>query len=152
MSEPDLAPAAVVLTQVAVAEALAAACALGKVDVDAFLTPIGAVAVCRRTGPGQPEEVAQVVSRLLRTTPVVLLVQREGRMTASRWSSGAKVEDLPPALMLDGAPPEVERLLLGQARVADLPGVVASTGMSRWRAMRALTRAGRAARRAARPA
>ncbi len=152
MSEPGLAPAAVVLTKVAVAEALAAACAVGKVEVDAFLTPIGAVAVCRRTGAGEPEAVAGAVSQMLRTTPVVLLVQRDGRMTASRWSAGAKVEDLLPALMLDGAPPEVERLLLGQVRAADLPGVVTSVGMSRWRAMRTLARAGRAARSSSGPA
>ena len=146
MSEP--APAAVVLTQVAVPESLAAACAVSKVPVDAVPTPIGAVAVCRSLEPGGPEQAAEVISRLLRTTPVVLLTQRGGRMTAVRWSAGSPGEELSPALMLDGAPPEVEQLLLGQVGAGELPGMVSSVGMSRWRAVRLLGTAARVGRRA----
>lgn len=145
MSEP--APAAVVLTQVAVPESLAAACAVSKVPVDAVPTPIGAVAVCRSLDPGGPEQAAQVISRLLRTTPVVLLTQRGGRMTAVRWSAGSPGEELSPALMLDGAPPEVEQLLLGQVSASELPGTVSSVGMSRWRAVRLLGTVARVGRR-----
>ena len=84
--------------------------------------------------------------------PVVLLVQRSGQLDASRWQAGVQQQQLSAALMLDGAPPEVEGLLLGAVRVADLPGVVSSAGMSRWRAARSLAGVARATRRLARDA
>jgi len=147
----ELAPVAVVLTQAAAADALAAACALGKVAIDAVPTPIGAVAVCRDTAPGAPEQVAQVVSRLLAHSHAVLVVQRDGQLTASRWTAGERGEDMAAGLLLDGAPPQVEELLLGTRGPGDLPGTVSSVGMSRWSATRVLARAARAGR-AARPA
>ncbi|WP_182113662.1 MULTISPECIES: hypothetical protein [unclassified Actinotalea] len=144
----ELAPAAVVLTQVAMPEGLAAACAMSKVPVDAVPTSIGAVAVCRSTAVGDPELVAQVLSQLLKNTPVVLIVQRDGQLRAGRWSGGKQEEEVAPGLLLDGAPPEIEQLLLGQATASELPGTVTSVGMSRLRAARVLARAARAGRRA----
>lgn len=142
-----LAPVALVLTKVAVPEGLAAACAMSKVPVDAVPTEIGAVAICRTADAGEPERAAQVISQLLQNTPVVLLVQRAGRLTATRWSGGREDDEVPAALMLDGAPPEIEQLLLGVLRADDLPGAVSSTGMSRWRAVRVLAAAARVGRR-----
>ena len=147
MTEAVLAPRAVVLTQVAVAEGLAAACAMSKVPVDAVPTEIGALAVCRSTAAGEPERAAEVISRLLRNTPVVLLVQRDGHMTGGRWTAGQKGESVSAVLMLDGAPALVEELLLGQVEPADVPGVCSSVGMSRLKATRILATAARAARR-----
>lgn len=153
-ADDELPAAAVVLTKVAVPQALAAACALQKVAIDSVPTAIGCVAVCRSAAPGDPETAAQIISSALATspTPVVLLVQREGQMTATRWSGGEQVEELSAALMLDGAPPEIEGLLLGQLAVADLPGVVSSAGVSRWRAVRLLIGVAAANRRVARAA
>ncbi len=141
-------PSAVVLTQVGDASLLAAACALGGVEVDALDTPVGAVAVCRSLEPGQPERVAESISRLLANTPVVLVVQRDGQISATRWSAGAAGAVVAPGLLLDGAPPEVEGLLLGTLTREDLTGAVTSVGMSRWKATRALASAARRARRA----
>lgn len=143
----DLAPVALVLTKVAVPEGLAAACAMSKVAIDAVPTEIGAVGVCRSTEDAEPERAAQVISRLLQNTPVVLMVQRSGRLTATRWSGGSQDEEVPAALMLDGAPPEIEQLLLGQLAAGELTGVVSSVGMSRWRATRILAAAARVGRR-----
>lgn len=140
-------PTAVLLTQVAHAEALAAACALGKVAVDVVPSDIGAIAVCRDATGETPERAAAAVSRALANTLVVLLVHRGGRMSGSRWSGGARGDDVSAVLMLDGAPAVVEQLLLGQVAVAALPGVVSSVGVSRWRAARTLTAAARARRR-----
>lgn len=139
MDEPDgLAPVAVVLTQVVVPEALVVACAMEKTRVDVVLTEIGCVAVCRSTAEGEPEEAARVISNALgRTeTPVVLIVQRAGQMSAALWHRGAETKQLSAALALDGTPAVVERLLLGQVAVADLPGVVTSVGVGRFRALR----------------
>ncbi|GEN79217.1 hypothetical protein [Actinotalea fermentans] len=146
----ELPAAAVVLTQVAVPEALAAACALQKLAVDAVPTPIGTLAWCRDTSDGAPTVVARAVSALLPAVPVLLLTQRDGQISASRWSGGAEGEQLSPGLVLDGAPAVVEQLLLGQVSAADQPGVVTSAGMSRWRATRTLAAVSRSTRRAAR--
>lgn len=150
---PDgLAPVAVVLTRVAVPQALAGACAMEKTEVDVVPTQIGAVAVCRSTDEGDPEVAAQVISAALgRTdTPVVLIVQREGQMSASLWHDGHETKQLSAALALDGAPPEVERLLLGQVTAGDVPGMVTSAGVGRFAAMRMLGAGARANRRAGR--
>jgi hypothetical protein len=55
-----------------------------------------------------------------------------------------------PGLLLNGAPPELEGLLVGTLEAADLPGVVSSTAMGRWRATRVLARSARIARKAKR--
>lgn len=143
-------PLALVLTQVASPEPLAAACALAGVEVDAVPTPVGAVAVCRRTAPGEPEAAAEAISRLLSNTPVLLVVRRDGALQASRWSGGTATAEVAPGLVLDGAPREVEGLVIGTLAAADLPGTVTSVGLGRWRATRMLATAARAARRGSR--
>jgi hypothetical protein len=148
MAEPPA--AAVVLTQVAVPEALAAACALAALPVDVVPTPIGCLAWCRDTSEGGPAAVARAVSTLLPGVPALLLEQRDGQIAATRWSGGDEGAAMAPGLVLDGAPAVVEQLLLGQADAADLPGAVTSVGMSRWRATRTLAAVSRATRRSAR--
>jgi len=127
---------AVVVTQVAVADALAAACSLAGVDVDAVPSPVGALAVLRDPAAGLP--AAGAVSRLLRQAPVVLLERRDGKITASQWVGGEHQKDLPAGLVLSGAPPVLEDLLLGELPVGEVDGVVSSVGLSRWKAMRML--------------
>lgn len=134
---------ALVVTQVAAAAPLAAACALAKVDVDAVPSSVGAIAVLR--DPASGPAGAEAISRFLRTLPVILLERREGQISAGRWTGGVRVADLPPGLVLSDAPSVLEDLLLGDAAAADVPGVVSSVGMSRWQAMRALA-AGRKGR------
>jgi hypothetical protein len=133
----DEAPSvALVVTQVAVPEPLAAACALAKVDVDVVPSPVGAIAVLRR--PAQAADGAQAVSRLLRQSPVVLLERRSEAIAASRWTNGDRGDDLPPGLVLSDAPEVLEDLLLGAVAPNSLDGVVTSVGLSRWRATRIL--------------
>ena len=141
-------PLAVVLTQVAVAEGLAAACALGKVAVDVVPSPIGAFAVCRETDEDGAAKAAAVISQLLKQIPVVLIERRDGQVSASRWELGERVSDLAAGLMLDGAPDELEDLMLGTRTVVDFDGVVSSVGMSRLKAVRLLAGAARRAKRA----
>jgi hypothetical protein len=138
---------AVVLTQVADAEPLAAACALRGVPVDAVPGPVGAMAVCRAVEPGEPEQAAEAISRLLANTPVLLVVRRDGQLVATRWSGGTAAAQVAPGLLLDGMPREVEGVLLGTVTLDELDGVVTSVGLSRWRATRMLARCARARRR-----
>lgn len=127
---------ALVVTQVAAAEPLAAACVLALVQVDVVPTPIGAVAVLK--DPANAEAGAGAISKLLRTVPVVLLERREGQVSAARWAEGRRERTLPAGLVLSDAPPVVEDLLLGFVDVGSLPDVVTSVGISRWKAMRLL--------------
>lgn len=139
--------AAVIITQIAGAEPLVAACALAKVPVDAFATDIGAIAVCRELADGGPARAAAAISDLLKATPIVLVERREGQLEASRWTNGERQADLPAGLVLDGAPEELEDLLLGTRSIDEIDGVVTSVGMSRFKAMRQLTALARRARR-----
>jgi len=137
--EPAEPVVAVVVTQVAGARPLAAACALAGVAVDAVPSPVGALAVLRDTAdPQQTAAAAGAISRMLRTSPVVLLDRRAGRIAASRWAGGEREDDLPPGLVLSGAPEVLEDVLVGGRPVAEIEGVETSVGMSRWAAVRAL--------------
>ncbi|WP_019137415.1 hypothetical protein [Cellulomonas massiliensis] len=136
LADEDVPTVALVLTQVAVPAALAAACALAKVDVDVVPTPVGAVAVLRDPATGAAG--AQAISQLLRAVPVVLMERREEQISATRWAEGAAQGTVPPGLVLSDSPAALEDLLLGSVRPAELEGVVSSVGMSRWRAMRLL--------------
>jgi hypothetical protein len=139
-AEPDEPVVAIVVTQVAGAKALAAACSLAGVDVDAVPSPVGALAVLRDTSDAaRTAEAAAAISQMLRTSPVVLLDRRAGRIAASRWSAGEKEDDLPAGLVLSGAPAVLEDVLVGGTPVGEVDGVETSVGMSRWAAMRALS-------------
>jgi hypothetical protein len=147
--EPEPAPAApepedepviaLLVTQVAAALPLAAACSLAGVDADVVPSPVGALAVLRDAGDARrTAQAAGDLSRVLRLSPVILLDRRSGKIAASRWLGGAQEDELAPGLVLSGAPEVLEDLLLGGTAVTDVPGVETSVGMSRWTAMRAL--------------
>jgi len=143
-AEPDEPVVAIVVTQVAGAKPLAAACSLAGVDVDAVPSPVGALAVLRHTADAAgTAEAAAAISRMLRTSPVILLDRRAGRIAASRWSAGEKEDDLAAGLVLSGAPDLLDDLLVGGKPVGEVAGLETSVGMSRWAAMRALSAGGR---------
>jgi hypothetical protein len=89
-----------------------------------------------------PATLAQSVSTLVKTVPLILVESSAGQITASQWQAGERTSDLAPGLVLDGAPHEFEDLLLGTTSVGDLDGVVSSSGMSRWKAVRSLAAPG----------
>ncbi|GIG27885.1 hypothetical protein [Cellulomonas marina] len=133
---------ALVLTQVAAAAPLAAACALAQVDADVVPTPEGALAVLRDPTAGGAGAAA--ISQLLRTAPVVLFERRASQISAQQWVGGAVQKDVEePGLLLAYAPSQLEDLLVAEADVSGFDGVVSSVGMSRFKAMAVLARAGR---------
>lgn len=139
-AEPDEPVVAIVVTQVAGAKPLAAACSLAGVDVDAVPSPVGALAVLRDAADAaRTAEAAAAISRMLRTSPVILMDRRSGRIQASRWSAGDKEDDLAAGLVLSGAPDVLDDLLVGGTPVREVDGVETSVGMSRWAAVRALS-------------
>lgn len=138
---------AVLVTQIAGAEPLAAACSLAGLDVDAVPTQIGALAVLRDRAGDAPEQAASAVSSLVRGVPLLLVTRRGEQLTALRFEDGARGDQLPPGLVLGGAPAELEDLLTGERAVGELDGVVPSSSIGRLKAMRMLTSAARKARR-----
>lgn len=138
---------AVLLTQVADAEALAAACALAELDVDAIPTPVGALAVLRDPAGDAPEHAAAAISKIIAAVPLVLVTRTEGQLSAVRYQDGQAEGSLPPGLVLSGAPEALEDLLTGQLTVADLPGGIGTQGIGRLKAMRMLASIARKARR-----
>jgi hypothetical protein len=144
-SDDDPVTMALVVTQVASAGPLAAACSLASLAIDVVPSPVGAIALPR--DPRAGAEAAAVISRLLKTIPVVLLERRASQITATRWAAGVQGDELPPGLVLSDAPAVLEDLLLGGVQAGDLIGVVTSVGLSRWKAMRMLASSRRGPRR-----
>lgn len=144
MTNPEEVTVAVLLTQVADAQSLAAACAMNKLKVTAVSSPIGAYGVCHDLSAGKPQEVAKAVSALVQSVPVILITASSGQMKAEQWQAGEVVGKLPVALVLDGAPHELEDLLLQQTTVEELPDTVFSGDISRFKALRMLAGAAKA--------
>ncbi|GMA26362.1 hypothetical protein GCM10025864_41210 [Luteimicrobium album] len=138
---------AVVVTQLGAAEPAAAMCAIAGLPVDAVLSGVGVLVWCRDTSVGGPEQVAATITRATPGLPAVLLVHRDGQITAHTWLDGAVGDELAAGLALDGAPEGLTNLLLGTETVDDFPDVVTSVGVGRLKAVRMMTKAGRAARR-----
>jgi hypothetical protein len=141
--DPEL---AVLITQIAGAEPLAAACSLAQIEVDAVPTPVGALAVLRDRSGDAPDRAAVTVSQLVKGVPLILATRRGEQLTCVRYQDGASEGTLPPGLVLGGAPEALEDLLTGQVQVSDLPDVVPSSSISRLKAMHLLTGAARKAR------
>ncbi|MCL2092031.1 MAG: hypothetical protein FWH11_12685 [Micrococcales bacterium] len=135
---------ALLLTQVVAAEPLAAVCCLAGVQAEAVGSAAGSVAVL--TDPTAAAEAAAAVSRMLPGTRVVLLERRDGSIAAAVWSRGVRGEEAPPGLVLAEGPALLEDLLLGSTTLDDLEGTVPSAGMSRFKALRLLSKAARQAR------
>jgi len=142
-SDPDL---VALVTQIAGAEPLAAACSLAQVEADVVPTDVGAVAVLRDRSGDAPARAAAALSTLVKGVPLILVERRGEQLAMVRWADGAPGDVLAPGLVLGSAPEVLEDLITGERAVADLDGVVASSSLSRWKAMRLLTAAGRRAR------
>lgn len=142
-ARPDL---VALITQIAGAEPLAAACSLAQVEADVVPTDVGAVAVLRDTAGDAPAHAAAALTTLVKGVPLVLVVRSGEQLTMTRWADGAEGDRLAPGLVLGGAPESLEDLLTGTTTLASQDGVVASSSISRWKAMRLLTSAARRAR------
>nr|WP_216077677.1 hypothetical protein [Isoptericola sediminis] len=141
--EPEI---AVLITQVADAEALAAACVLAQIEVDAVPTPVGALAVLRDRSGEAPRAAAARISQVVKGVPLVLVTRDGEQLTCRRYTDGADDGELPPGLVLGGAPEALEDLLTGHLSLDELPGVVSSDGIGRLKAVRMLSAVSRKAR------
>lgn len=138
---------AALITQLASAQALAAACSLAQVAADALPVETGALAVLTERGAGAPAGAATRLSGLVKGVPLILVTRHRGQLTMTRYRDGEAGDTLAPGLVLSGAPADLEGLLIGTTRVEGAEGAVASSSISRWRAMRLLASAARKGRR-----
>lgn len=136
---------AVVATSVAAKKALAGAIRLGReartdgIDIPhgslVYSTESGAIAA----GPLQEvsaHDLAAVVSTALQRHGVVLFWRRGDRMTATRYMSGERGEDVSPALVLGAVDPIVEQLLLGGVSLDEIGEGMDPSAVSRAQALR----------------
>jgi hypothetical protein len=137
---------ALVVTPVAVPEVLAGTLRLAGAALpdDTVVVPTGAGAVVCATVPAEGASVlGEVVSRVLRDVPVVLVVREDDRLTAVRWTAGHAGETVPPGVLVSTLDDVVEALLLGRTAGADAPGAIEVARLGRWRAARMVASARR---------
>ncbi|MBD8079171.1 hypothetical protein IF651_08920 [Cellulosimicrobium arenosum] len=146
LAASDEPPFAALVTQIAGAEPLAAACSLGQVEADVVATDVGAVAVLRDAAGDAPAHAAAALTTLVKGVPLILVERRGEQLTMTRWTDGAAGDTLAPGLVLGGAPESLEDLLTGTTTIGALDGIVPSGSISRFKAMRMLTSAARKAR------
>ncbi|WP_418277178.1 hypothetical protein ACNHYB_04445 [Isoptericola jiangsuensis] len=93
---PDPALAALI-TQVADAEALAAACSLAGIEIDAVPTPVGALAILRDRSGEAPQRAAAAISQVVKAVPLILVTRQGEQLTCHRYLDGADEGKLPRA-------------------------------------------------------
>lgn len=131
-------PVSVLLTQVATPEALASACALYKIKAYAVPSPIGAYAVSQETTPARVNFMAQQLTAVIKDVPAILVSYADGQMKAVQWQAGQEIGPMSPAIVLDGAPHELENVLFGSILPQDIHGALDSSKIGRFKAMRNL--------------
>lgn len=131
-------PVAVLLTQVATPQSLAAVCALFKIKATVVPSPIGAYAVAHETSPEKLTFLAANVTKTVGSAPAIMISHHNGQMKAEQWEAGERIGPLSPAIVLDGAPHELEDVLLGAQKADEVQGAVNASKISRFKAMRLL--------------
>lgn len=134
---------AILLTPIAQAKALAAACALSGIAADAVDTHTGAVALLHDIDGEAPEQAASILSKVVSGFPIVLVTKTEGQIGVSQFLAGEEKGPLAPAVVLTAAPELVEDLIIGAVKPADVPGSVTSVGMGKAKALKLLADAAR---------
>ena len=139
----DAVELAVILTPVADAKALAAACALVGLDATAIPNPSGAVAVIKNTKGDAPEKAVLALSGLLPSFPLLLMTKANGQLNAVRYVGSQPPQEVPAGLVVAGASGVVEDLIISAVTPDAIPGAVSSVGVSRTKAMMWLSKIAR---------
>ena len=160
---PKAVKIALVLTPIASADALASLCALSELACWVVPTSSGAVAVKELVSthdewdvselldgadsePAEAAELAGTLSRLSRAGVVLVTADLatdvgiesglSGTMTARHYAGGEAGEEVSAGLILASADQVIEDLLLGLARVQDVPGAIDTTTVKPSRIMK----------------
>lgn len=140
-------PIAVIATSVANAKALAGAIRLGRearadgldipLEARTFDTERGAIAAGALT-EAQAHDLAAITSTALQRSGIVLFWRRGDRMTATRYVTGERGDDVPPALVIGALDDTVERLMLGAISLDELGEGRDPSSLSRSEALRCI--------------
>ncbi len=128
-------PVSVLLTQVESAQALAATLAINKISAVVVPSPIGAYAVSANASKEGAEEMAKAFTLFVKAVPAILVRNEQGRMLANQWEAGAVTGKLPAALVMDGAPHELEDVLFGVVDPSDVEGAIDTSKIGRFKAI-----------------
>lgn len=131
-------PVAVLLTQVATPESLAAVCALYKIKATVIPSPIGAYAVAHDPSDQSFDFMAANITKTVHEAPAIAIKNAGGQMKAAQWEAGEKIGALSPVIVLDGSPHELEDLLLGVVEAGSVEGAIRTDKISKFKAMRML--------------
>lgn len=141
---PDLSPRAVLLTEVANAEALTSLCAVVGVKADIVESQVGAIALMHE--PASAPAAASALSKAVPEAGIIALMAQDGSMRAELWSNAELRDTPPPALVLDGVPAEIEHYLIGVIDVSDVGPTMSSASVGRFKAIRSLRKLAKRAR------
>lgn len=114
------AKSAIIVTQLASADLLAAFCQLSDVSATCLNHAQGAVAVLRNLNGDGPEAAARDLTTVVSGMPVVLAVNRADKLEATLYLKGQAGQGFAPPLLFTETPPFVEDLMLGIATVDDV--------------------------------
>lgn len=110
---------AVIMTQVADPEFLAALCKLCEFDATCIRFEPGTAAVLHNRNNGAPEEAVKDLTDVMAGLSAVLFVNRASKITSKIWMDGKEGDDFPPLMVLSPMYDEVEDLLVGIQSVDD---------------------------------
>lgn len=116
------AKAAMIITQLASADLLAAFCQLADVSATCLQDARGAVAVLRNLDGDGPEAAAKDLTCVVSGMPVILAVNRADKLEATLYVQGQAGQTFSPPILLTQTPPFVEDLMLG---IGTVDGVIA---------------------------
>lgn len=135
---------AVIATSVATAKALAGMIRLGvEARTDGLTIPEGTRTVETSTGAiavgalqeAAAHDLAAITSTALQRNGLVLFWRRGDRMTATRYMTGERGEDISPVIVLGAVDDVVEELLLGARSVEELGEGLEPAALSRTEAL-----------------
>lgn len=110
---------AVIMTQIADPEFLAALCKLCEFDATCIRFEPGTAAVLHNCDNGAPEEAVKVLTDVMAGLSAVLFVNRASKITSKIWMDGKEGDDFPPLMVLSPMYDDVEDLLVGIQGVED---------------------------------
>ncbi|WP_289068124.1 hypothetical protein [uncultured Bifidobacterium sp.] len=113
---------AMIITQLASADLLAAFCQLADVSATCLEDAQGAVAVLRNLDGDGPEAAAKDLTCVVSGMPVILAVNRADKLEATLYVKGHPGQTFAPPILFTQTPPFVEDLMLG---IGTVDGVIA---------------------------
>lgn len=116
----EKAKSALIVSQVASAELLAAFCFLSDIAASCIDTRSGAIAVLKNLDGDSPEAAVTDLTNVISGMLGVLVVNRADKIVANVYRCGVAVQSFPPPIVFENAPRYAEDLMLGLTNLEEL--------------------------------